>query len=68
MALFLKEKLFEKEYLVKTQKRAVGDTLKSDNCTYILDVPLADALVGQTVRSVVPVAEKTAYRRGKAGI
>lgn len=53
---------------MKTQKRGVRDTLKSDNYTCILDVPLADALIGQTVRSLVPVAEKTAYRRRTVGI
>lgn len=41
---------------------------QSDNYTYILYFPLADALVGQATRSLVPVAEKTAYERGRAGI
>lgn len=41
-----------------TQKRAVGDTLRSDNYAYILYVPLTDALEGQATRSVVPIAEK----------
>lgn len=43
---------------MKTQMRAIGDILRSENYTYILYVLLADALVGQATRSLVPVAEK----------
>ena len=56
---------------MKTQKRAAGDTLKSSNyiyVLYVLYVPLADALVGQAARSLVPVAEKTAGRRRRASV
>lgn len=53
---------------MKTWKRAVGDALKSDNYTYNLYDPLADALIGQATRSLVLVAEKTAFRRGRASI